>query len=236
MIDARYEKVRINRQVLSQGVFLVVGINDDGFREILGTWVCESENEISWSDAFKDLKQRGLTGVKYVVSDNHKGMRAALDRHFQGSMWQRCSVHFTSNILKQVSYKDRAEIAEKIRQITKAKTIETAREYIAVVAEELEERYPKVTELLDEHGEEILNVYQLPDAHRTKLRSTNMLERYNQELKRRTKVIRIFPDRGSCLRLVTALAMETSEEWMARRYLTFEGEVTLMDKDGRKAA
>ncbi len=155
---------------------------------------------------------------------------------FAEPLLQRCSVHFTSNILKQVSYKDRAEIAEKIRQITKAKTIETAREYIAVVAEELEERYPKVTELLDEHGEEILNVYQLPDAHRTKLRSTNMLERYNQELKRRTKVIRIFPDRGSCLRLVTALAMETSEEWMARRYLTFEGEVTLMDKDGRKAA
>jgi len=101
---------------------------------------------------------------------------------------------------------------------------------------EIEDRYPKVSELLDEFGEEILNVYSLPEQHQRKMRSTNMLERYNQELKRRTRVIRIFPDRESCLRLVTALAMETSEDWMVRRYLTFEGEVSGMDKVGRKAA
>lgn len=236
MIDARYEKVRINRQVLSQGVFLVVGIRDDGFREILGTWVCDSENETSWSDAFKELKERGLSGVKYVVSDDHIGLRKAIERHFQGSMWQRCAVHFVRNILSQVSIKDRASVLQSVKQIIDAPDAQSARKRTNEAVAELEKRYPKVARLLEDHGEEILSVFQLPQAHRRKLRSTNMLERYNQELKRRTKVIRIFPDRDSCLRLVTALAMETSEEWMDRRYLTFEGEVTLSDKDGRKAA
>ncbi len=236
MVDARYEKVRINGQVLSQGVFLVVGIRDDGYREILGTWVCESENEASWSDAFKDLKSRGLNGVRYVVSDDHAGLRKAIDRQFQGCMWQRCSVHFVRNILNQVSCRDRGFIMQRIKQITEAPDADAARKRINEVVEELEERYPKVCRLLEDHGEEILNVYQLPQSHRRKLRSTNMLERYNQELKRRTRVIRIFPNRESCLRLVTALALETSEDWMGRRYLTFEGEVSLTDKDGRKAA
>lgn len=236
MVDARYEKVRINKQVLSQGVFLVVGIRTDGYREILGTWVRESENEVSWSDTFKELKARGLSGVKYVVSDDHAGLRNAIDRHFQGCMWQRCQVHFVRNILKQVSYKDRDYVAQRIRQITEAPDAEIARKRINEAMEELEERYPKVSLLLEEHGEEILNVYQLPQFHRRKLRSTNMLERYNQELKRRTRVIRIFPDRDACLRLVTALALETSEEWMDRRYLTFEGEVAVPNEDGRMAA
>jgi len=236
MIDARYEKVRINRQVLSQGIFLVVGVREDGYREILGTWVCESKNEASWSDAFKDLKSRGLNGVKYVVSDDHEGLRKAIDRYFQGCMWQRCQVHFVRNALKQVARKDREAVAKKLRQITEAPDIKDARKRIEEIAVEIEDRYPKVSELLDEFGEEILNVYSLPEQHQRKMRSTNMLERYNQELKRRTRVIRIFPDRESCLRLVTALAMETSEDWMVRRYLTFEGEVSGMDKVGRKAA
>ena len=174
--------------------------------------------------------------VKYVVSDGHASLRKAIDRHFQGCMWQRCQVHFVRNILSQVSYKDRDSVAQRIRQITEAPDAEVARKRIDEAMEELEGRYPKVSLLLEEHGEEILNVYQLPQSHRRKLRSTNMLERYDQELKRRTRVIRIFPDRNACLRLVTALALETSEEWMDRRYLTFGGEVAVPNEDGRMAA
>jgi transposase-like protein len=226
VVDARYEKIRINHQVLPQGVLLVVGIGEDGYREILGTWVADSESEASWSEVFKDLKERGLAGVRYVVSDDHAGLVKAIGRHFQGCLWQRCQVHFLRNIISQVSKKDRSRIIEMIRDITAAQSYEIARKRMDDVIESSEKTHPKVSQMLEEHGEEILSVYQLPLHHRRSMKSTNMLERYNQELKRRTRVVRIFPHQESCLRLVTAMAMEMSEEWMIRRYLIFEDEVS----------
>ncbi|MRR20868.1 IS256 family transposase [bacterium] len=226
VVDARYEKIRINHQVLPQGVLLVVGIGEDGYREILGTWVADSENEASWSGVFKELKERGLKGVRYVVSDDHAGLIKAIARHFQGVLWQRCQVHFLRNIIFQVSKKDRPRIIEMVREIMAAQTHESARKRMDEVIEALEKKHPKVSQVLEEHGEDILTVYQLPLHHRRSLKSTNMLERYNQELKRRTRVVRIFPHQESCLRLVTAMAMEMSEEWMVRRYLIFEDEVS----------
>ena len=226
VVDARYEKVRINHQVLSQGVLLVVGIRADGYREILGTWVADSESEASWSEVFKELKDRGLGGVQYVVSDDHAGLCKAIERYFQGCLWQRCQVHFLRNVISQISKKDRPRIIEMVREITSSQSYESARKRMDEVIEALEKSHPKLALLLEEHGEEILTVYQLPLHHRRSLKSTNMLERYNQELKRRTRVVRIFPHRESCLRLVTAMAMEMSEEWMVRRYLIFEDEVT----------
>jgi putative transposase len=226
VVDARYEKVRINHEVVSQGVLLVVGIRTDGYREILGTWVADSESEASWSEVFKELKGRKLKGVRYIVSDDHAGLRNAIDRHFQGVVWQRCQVHFIRNILSQVNKKDRAQVAEKLREITHAQSRESALKRIEESVDEFAKTHPKVSEILEEQGEEILAVYQLPVWHRRSMRTTNMLERYNQELKRRTRVIRIFPDQTSCLRLVTALAMEMTEEWIGRRYLIFEDEVT----------
>jgi transposase-like protein len=226
VVDARYEKIRINHQVLPQGVLLVVGIGVNGYREILGTWVADSESEASWSEVFRDLKERGLHGVQYVVSDDHAGLVKAIERHFQGVLWQRCQVHFLRNILSQVSKKDRPRIIETVREITTAPSHAIARKRMDEVIEALEKKHPKVSQLLEEHGEEILTVYQLPVHHRRSLKSTNMLERYNQELKRRTRVVRIFPHQESCLRLVTAMAMEMSEEWMVRRYLIFEDEVS----------
>jgi putative transposase len=226
VVDARYEKIRINHQVLPQGVLLVVGIGEDGYREILGTWVADSESEASWSEVFKDLKERGLAGVRYVVSDDHAGLVKAIGRHFQGCLWQRCQVHFLRNIISQVSKKDRSRIIEMIRDIMAAQSYEIARKRMDDVIESSEKTHPKVSQMLEEHGEEILSVYQLPLHHRRSMKSTNMLERYNQELKRRTRVVRIFPHQESCLRLVTAMAMEMSEEWMIRRYLIFEDEVS----------
>jgi putative transposase len=224
IVDARYEKVRRGPHVVSCGVLLAVGIGEDGYREILGTYTAHTENDTTWAEAFKDLEERGLRGVRFVVSDDHKGLRAAIDRHFPGALWQRCQVHFLRNVLGHVSKKDRKWVVDRMRAITNAETLEEARTQLQATITALEEGYPKVAALLDEHGEEMFAVYQLPESHRKKMRTTNMLERQNQELKRRTRVVRIFPGEPSCLRLVTALAIEKSEEWQERRYLDLSSE------------
>jgi len=236
VVDARYERVRINHQVVTQGVLLVVGIGSDGYREILGTWVADSESEASWSEVFKELRTRGLKGIRYVVSDDHAGLVKAIGRHFQGVLWQRCQVHFVRNLCSIVSKKDRPRIVEMLREITTAQTYASARKRMDETIESLEKIHPKVSKMLEKNGEDILTVYQLPVWQRRGMKSTNMLERYNQELKRRTRVVRIFPNQESCLRLVTALAMETTEEWLGRRYLIFEDEVSLKKTEDLLAA
>ena len=224
VIDARYEKVRRRPHVVSQAVLVVVGIGEDGRREVLGTYLADSESEATWSDVFKDLRGRGLEGVQYVVSDDHEGLVAAVRRYFQGAVWQRCQVHLVRNLLAKVSRGDRPWVLEGWREVREAKTLEEARARLRELVERLEAKYPEVATWLEEAGEEALAVYALPEEHRKRMRSTNMLERLNQELKRRTRVVRIFPDGPSCLRLVTALAMETSEEWEARIYLDMGAE------------
>jgi len=220
--DARYEHMRKNGSVTGHGVLIVIGIDKDGYREPLGVWTADSENETSWTDAFNDLKKRGLRGVKYVVSDDHKGLKKAVFRCFQGALWQRCQVHFMRNILSHTSRKDRAYIISLMREITAAGSAETARKRIVETVGLLERTHPKIADMLDEHGEEILAVYHLPEPHRKRMRSTNMIERLNQEIKRRTRVVRIFPNEASCVRLVSAMVMETAEEWMQRKYLDME--------------
>ena len=220
VVDARYEKVRRGGHVVSQGVLLVVGVTEDGYREILGVWTADTESEASWSEVFRELSERGLKGVKYLVSDDHKGLRQAIDRHFQGALWQRCQVHFIRNVLARVRKGDRARVLELLRGITKACDVEAARGALKRAVEALGLRYPEVAMLLEDNGEEILTVYQLPAEHRRKMCSTNMLERLNQEIRRRTRVVRIFPDDASCVRLVASLAIETNEDWMGMRYLS----------------
>jgi len=122
VVDARYEKVRQGGQVVSQGVLLVVGISPEGYREILGVWVADSETETSWSEVFAELSRRGLQGVRYVVSDDHQGLRRALERHFQGALWQRCQVHLIRNVLNLASRKARGAVLEQLRSITWAPT------------------------------------------------------------------------------------------------------------------
>ena len=224
VVDARYEHIRCGFHVASQGVLLVVGIRDDGYRELLGVWHADSENEQSWSMVFRELKKRGMKGVKYVVSDDHSGLVKAVKRQFQGVIWQRCQIHFIRNVLSLVARKDRKEILAYLHEITGSSSIKLARKRIRETVDALEISHPKVAKFLDTYGEEILGVYALPETHRKRMRSTNMLERYNQEIKRRTRVVRIFPNDQSCIRLVTALAIETNEEWMARRYLKMNRE------------
>jgi putative transposase len=225
VVDARYEKVRPGGAVVSQGVLVATGIDERGYREVLGAWVAESESEASWGEVFAELRQRGLRGVRYVVSDDHAGMVKAIGRHFQGAVWQRCQVHFVRNALSLCGVQQRPLVLSRMRSVTEAPTRETAQNALALAVAELEKKAPKTALLLEEHGEEILGVDALPEAHRKRMRTTHMLERQNQELKRRTRVVRVFPNGQSCLRLVSALLMETSQEWMDRLYLRMEGDI-----------
>ena len=227
VVDARYERIRRDGSIIPQGVLIVVGIDTDGYRELLGVWCADSESEASWSAVFRELKERGLHGVSYVVSDDHTGLTNAISREFQGAVWQRCQVHFTRNVRAMVSQKDRGKIQAHLREITGSSSLESARKRLGEAVDAMADSHPKVAEILDEHGEEILAVYALPEQHRKRMRSTNMLERYNQEIKRRTQVIRIFPNEQSCIRLVSALAIEQNDEWMERKYLNMVVEENL---------
>jgi len=225
IFDARYEKVRRGGSVVSQGVLVAIGISAAGYREVLGCWVAESESEASWGAVFGELKQRGLRGVRYVVSDDHAGMVRAIERHFQGAVWQRCQVHFVRNALSLCGRQQRPLVLRLMKLVTESATRVAAKAALAAAIAELENKAPKVARLLEEHGEEILGVYALPEAHRKRMRTTNMLERQNQELKRRTRVVRVFPHEQSCLRLIAALLMETNQEWMERIHLNMNEEI-----------
>ena len=216
--------VRRGGSVVSQGVLVAIGISAAGYREVLGCWVAESESEASWGAVFLELKQRGLRGVSYVVSDDHAGMVRAIEKHFQGAVWQRCQVHFVRNALSLCGRQQRPQVLRLMKLVTESATREAAQAALAAAIAELVKKAPKVARLLEEHGEEILGVYALPEAHQKRMRTTNMLERQNQELKRRTRVIRVFPHEQSCLRLISALLMETNQEWMGRIYLQMEKE------------
>ena len=219
-VDARYEKVRSGHRVVSQGVLVVSGVRDDGFREILAVEVADTESEATYQELFRSLKRRGLSGVELVVSDEHEGLKAAIARHFQGAAHQRCQVHYTRNLLGMVAAKGRKDLAEDLRGVFAAPNREVALGLASELADRWRGRHPGVAEHVEERIEECLTCLAFPESHRRRIRTTNGLERFNQELKRRTRVVRIFPNRGSCLRLVSALAVEQSEEWLTgRRYL-----------------
>ena len=220
-VDARYEKVRVDRKVVNQGVLVVSGVRDDGFREILGVEVANTESEATYQELFRSLKRRGLSGVELVVSDDHEGLKAAIARHFQGASHQRCQVHYARNLLGMVGSARRKELGADLRAIFAAPDRKQALTIASSVAEKWRKKgNEKVTEHIEEHIEECLSCLAFPESHRRRIRTTNGLERLNQEIKRRTRVVRIFPNKESCLRLVTALAVEQSEEWITgKRYL-----------------
>src|SRR5215217_2212894 len=219
-VDARYEKVRADGRVIGQGVLVVSGVRDDGMREILGVEVADTESEATYQDLFRSLKRRGLSGVGLVVSDDHEGLKSALARHFQGASWQRCQVHYARNLLGMVGYARRKDLAEGLRGVFAARSREVAVQLASELATRWRGSHPKVSEHLEEHIEECLSCLAFPEGHRRRIRTTNGLERLNQEIKRRSRVVRIFPNREACLRLVAALCVEQSEEWVTgRRYL-----------------
>jgi putative transposase len=220
-VDARYEKVRVGHRIVSQGVLIVSAVRDDGFREIVGVQVADTESEATYQDLFRSLKSRGLKGVELVVSDDHEGLKAAVFRHFHGASWQRCQVHYARNLLGMVGAKGRKELAADLRAVFAATSSEQALGIASKVARRWREQgHEKVAEHIEEHVEECLSCLSFPESHRRRIRTTNGQERLNQEIKRRTRVVRIFPNREACLRLVSALAVEQSEEWITgRRYL-----------------
>jgi putative transposase len=232
-VDARYEKARVDHRIVSEGVLIVYGVREDGYREILGVEVADTESEATYHELFRSLKERGLRGVQLVVSDDHPGLEAAIARHFQGASWQRCQFHYAKNLLKMVGTKRRAELAEGLREVFACPTRETALKVAGELAARWRGSHPKVAEHIEEHVEECLACLAFPASHQKRIRTTNGLERLNQEIKRRTRVVRIFPNREACLRLVTALVVEQSEEWVSgRRYLNME---ELLPAEGVKA-
>src|SRR5215204_3273170 len=216
-VDARYEKVRVDHRIVSQGVLIVSGIREDGFREILAVDVADTESEATYHELFRSLKRRGLSGVELVVSDDHEGLKSALARHFQGASWQRCQVHYARNLLGMVGASKRKELAEGLRGVFAARSREVAVQLASELATRWRGSHPKVSEHLEEHIEECLSCLAFPEGHRRRIRTTNGLERLNQEIKRRSRVVRIFPNREACLRLVAALAIERAVRGMGDR-------------------
>jgi putative transposase len=220
-VDARYEHVRQGGQIVSQGVLIVAGVRADGHREILGVDIADTESEATYHHLFRDLRARGLSGVRLVTSDAHTGLKVAIDRYFQGASWNRCQVHFARDLVKMVGAGRRGQLAADLREIFAATAREQALTTAETVAARWETSHPAVARLIEEGIEDCLACLAFPLAHRARIRTTNGLERLNEEIERRTRVVRIFPNPASCLRLVTALCVEHSEEWVSgRRYLT----------------
>ncbi len=225
MVDARYEYIREAGQVSSHGVLIVSGVREDGRRSILAVEVADTESTATYQAVFRDLKARGLRGVRLVTSDDHAGLRAAIDRYFQGAGWQRCQVHYQRNLLGMIGVSKRAVLADDLRLLFSATTPIQARAIAnhaaqRAPADRWRGTHPAIARSLEEESEACFAALAFPLAHQQRIRTTNGMERLNQELKRRTRVIRIFPNREACLRLVTALCMEQSEEWESgRQYL-----------------
>ena len=225
MMDASYEYVREDGQVVTEGVLTVKGISQEGYREILSVAVAPSEEEATWSAVFSDLIDRGLEPreIKYIVSDEHKGLKKALRRYFPKAIWQRCQAHYQKNAGSKVSHKARQEVHRGLRDVFRAPGLDFAQQRASRMIADYQSRFSSLARWLEESIHEPLAVFALPREHRKRLRTTNGLERYHGEVKRRTNVVRIFPNRASCLRLISALAMEQSEEWITgRRYLRMD--------------
>ena len=216
IVDARYERVRQNERIESQGVLVISGVSGKGQRDILGVAVANTESETSWTEVFRDLNRRGLSGVRLVVSDDHEGLVASVRRCFQKALWQRCQTHFMHNVLALVTKRDRMQLRQALRTVFDAATIEHAKARLAEVVAEWRPRYPDLADKLEAETEDTLTCFQFPAGHRMRIRTTNMMERLNEELRRRSRVIRIFPNAASCLRLMTALAQEQAAEWAAQ--------------------
>ena len=223
ILDARYEKVRLDGVIQSQAVFLAIGINSEGRRQLLGVELSNRESSSSWSTFLTSLKTRGLHGVEFVVSDDHAGLKRAVRELLPEAVWQRCYVHFLRNALDYLPRKADDDCRQELRWLYDRRNLKEAQADLQAWLKRWERRYPRLTDWVEEHIGETLNVYRLPQQHHKHLKSTNRLERLNEEIKRRTRVVRIFPNAASCLRLIRALCAETHEAWLEdHRYLNMD--------------
>ena len=220
ILDARYEKVREGGVVMSQAVLIAIGIDWDGRRQILAVEMANRESRSSWRDFLLGLRRRGLNGVEFIVADDHAGLRSAVREVLGEAAFQRCYVHFLRNALDHLPRKADDDCLQELRWLYDRRSIEEARRDLAAWIAKWGARYEKLVGWVEENIEETLAFYRLPRQHHKHLKSTNMLERLNEEIRRRTYVVRIFPNSDACLRLVRALAVETHENWLeAHRYL-----------------
>ena len=224
-----YIKVREAGRIVSLAVIIAVGVNSDGRREVLGVATGPSEAEPFWKSFLRSLADRGLRGVKLVIADDHKGLRAAAAKVFHASH-QRCRVHWMRNALAHVPPKQRPAVVAMLKTIFAQDTAEAAREQWHQVAGALRERFPKLAELMDASRDDVLVYMSFPREHWPQIASTNPLERLNGEVKRRSDVVGIFPNDKAVVRLVGALMLEQNDEWtVSRRYMSLESLTTLSD-------
>lgn len=232
ILDARYEKVRIDGVIRSQAVLIAIGINWEGRRQILGVELANRESVTSWKEFLKRLKERGLSGVEFVVSDDHEGLKKAVSELLATAAWQRCYVHFLRNALDHLPRKADDDCLQELRWIYDRRNLKEAQADLTAWLKRWQQRYAKLTNWAEETIGQTLTFYMLPRQHHKHLKSTNMLERLNEEIKRRTRVVRIFPNAASCLRLIRALCAETHEAWLEdNRYINMD-----LLKEQKKAA
>lgn len=223
ILDARYEKVREAGVVMSQAVLIAAGTDWDGRRQILAVGMANRESRSAWRDFLAGLKARGLKGVELAVSDDHPGLAAAIGEVIPEAAWQRCYVHFLRNALDHLPRKHGDDCLQELRWLYDRRDLDEAKADLAAWLAKWSPRYPRLTAWAEENIEQTLTFFRLPRQHHKHLKSTNMLERLNEEIRRRTYVVRIFPNTESCLRLVRALAVETNENWMeANRYINMD--------------
>ena len=225
MLDARYEKVRVAGSVRDCAVLVAIGVLPTGQRSVLGVSVSLSEAEVHWRDFLRSLKTRGMQGMKLVISDAHKGLKSARKAVMPSVPWQRCQFHLMQNAMQYIpKIEMRKQIAQDLRNVFNARDIDDANEELKRFVSLYKDSAPNVATWADKNIPEGLTVFQIPKDHRKRMRTTNMLERQNKEIKRRTRVATLFPNEASLLRLVTAVLVELSEEWETSnmRYLVFE--------------
>lgn len=223
VLDARYERVREDGVIAKRAVLIAIGINWEGRRCVLAVDLANRETASSWKAFLLGLRDRGLRGVEFVVSDDHAGLKRAIAEVLPEAAWQRCYVHFLRNARDYLPRKADDDCLQELRWLYDRRDVEEARRDLAAWLSKWQEKYPKLTDWAEEHIEETWTFYRLPIQHHKHLKSTNLLERINEEIRRRTYVIRIFPNAASCLRLVRALTVEMHENWIeAIRYLNMD--------------
>jgi len=219
-VDASYFKVRVESRYVNRAFLIITGINEDGYREILGARIADGEDESFWSGLFDDLKLRGLSGVELVVSDGHKGILKAVQESFLGASWQMCHVHFIRAVLKNIPNKYKEEIAQKVKEALENE------QAIQALSDELADRgYSKALDTVERFRFDLWNYRAFPKSHWRRIRTTNCMERINKELKRRSRVVGAFPNDQSFMRLGVSILIDINEEWLTgRKYLSWDDE------------
>ena len=221
-LDATYLKVRWGSRVTSMALLVCVGVDEEGFREVLAVEVAGTEKGAAYTSLLRGLIDRGLSGVRLVVSDDHEGIKSAVAAELPGVEWQRCIVHFERNVLSHVPASEMGEVAEDMKAPFKVRRQKTAKVLAKEFVELYEKRFPKAVAIFEADIEDALTYLSFPGSHHTRIRTTNMLERLFKEVKRRTRVVGLFPNETSASTLATEIALRSSEEWALRRYLTLD--------------